>query len=75
MIFHTDSAPAYAGSRPDVLGLLCLRKAVSGGESLVISGHNAYNALLETRARTGRRTLRRVLLRPLEGDRSRAKTR
>jgi len=49
MIFHTDSAPAYAGSRPDVLGLLCLRKAVSGGESLVVSGHNAYNTLLETR--------------------------
>jgi alpha-ketoglutarate-dependent taurine dioxygenase len=49
MIFHTDSAPAYAGSRPDVLGLLCLRKAVSGGESLVVSGHTAYNTLLKTR--------------------------
>lgn len=49
MIFHTDSAPAYAGSRPDVLGLLCLRKAVSGGESLVVSGHTAYNALLQNR--------------------------
>jgi alpha-ketoglutarate-dependent taurine dioxygenase len=49
MIFHTDSAPAYAGSRPDVLGLLCLRKAVSGGESLVVSGHTVYNTLLKTR--------------------------
>lgn len=48
LIFHTDSACAYAGSRPDVLGLLCLRKAVSGGESLMVSGHAAYNALLET---------------------------
>jgi hypothetical protein len=48
LIFHTDSACAYAGSRPDVLGLLCLRKAVSGGESLMVSGHTAYNALLET---------------------------
>ncbi|OBA82129.1 hypothetical protein A9W99_12055 [Mycobacterium sp. 1164966.3] len=49
MIFHTDSAPAYAGSRPDVLGLLCLRKAVSGGESLIVSGHTAYNTLFDTR--------------------------
>ncbi|WP_172830561.1 TauD/TfdA family dioxygenase [Mycobacterium asiaticum] len=48
LIFHTDSACAYAGSRPDVLGLLCLRKAVSGGESVMVSGHTVYNALLET---------------------------
>ena len=48
LIFHTDSACAYAGSRPDVLGLLCLRKAVSGGESLMVSGHTAYNAILAT---------------------------
>jgi alpha-ketoglutarate-dependent taurine dioxygenase len=48
LIFHTDSACAYAGSRPDVLGLLCLRKAVSGGESVMVSGHTAYNALLAT---------------------------
>ncbi|WP_236983272.1 MULTISPECIES: TauD/TfdA family dioxygenase [Mycobacterium] len=46
LIYHTDSACAYAGSRPDVLGLLCLRKAVSGGESLMVSGHTAYNAVL-----------------------------
>ncbi|MHA7652975.1 TauD/TfdA family dioxygenase [Mycobacterium sp. ML4] len=46
LIFHTDSACAYAGSRPDVLGLLCLRKAVTGGESVMVSGHTAYNALL-----------------------------
>ncbi|MDT5174720.1 MAG: hypothetical protein QOG37_1971 [Mycobacterium sp.] len=48
LIFHTDSACAYAGSRPDVLGLLCLRKAVSGGESVMVSGHTAYDTLLET---------------------------
>lgn len=47
MIFHTDSSSAFAGSRPDILALLCLRKAVSGGESLMVSGHTAYNALLE----------------------------
>jgi alpha-ketoglutarate-dependent taurine dioxygenase len=49
MIYHTDSAAAFVGSRPDILALLCLRKAVSGGESLVVSGHTAYNALLSTR--------------------------
>jgi alpha-ketoglutarate-dependent taurine dioxygenase len=49
LIFHTDSSCAFADSRPDVLGLLCLRKAVSGGESVMVSGHTAYNALLETR--------------------------
>lgn len=48
LIFHTDSSCAFAGSRPDVLGLLCLRKAVSGGESLMASGHTVYNTLLET---------------------------
>jgi hypothetical protein len=48
LIFHTDSACAYAGSRPDVLGLLCLRKGVTGGESVMVSGHTAYNALLAT---------------------------
>jgi hypothetical protein len=49
LIFHTDSACAYAGSRPDILALLCLRSAVSGGESVMVSGHTAYNKLLETR--------------------------
>ena len=49
MIFHTDSAAAFVGSRPDILALMCLRKAVSGGESLMISGHTAYNVLLATR--------------------------
>ncbi|HEX9177199.1 TauD/TfdA family dioxygenase [Mycobacterium sp.] len=48
LIFHTDSASGYVGIQADVLGLLCLRKAVSGGESLIVSGHTAYNALLET---------------------------
>jgi len=48
LIFHMDGASGYVGSQVDVLGLLCLRKAVSGGESLIVSGHTAYNALLET---------------------------
>lgn len=49
MIYHTDSASAFVGSRPDILALMCLRKAVSGGESLMVSGHTAYNILLATR--------------------------
>jgi hypothetical protein len=47
LLFHTDSASGYVGIQADVLGLLCLRKAVSGGESVLVSGHTAYNALLE----------------------------
>jgi alpha-ketoglutarate-dependent taurine dioxygenase len=49
MIYHTDSAAAFVGSRPDILALMCLRKAMSGGESLIVSGHTAYNILLATR--------------------------
>jgi Taurine catabolism dioxygenase TauD, TfdA family len=49
LIFHTDSASGYIGIQADVLGLLCLRKAVSGGESQMVSGHTAYNTLLKTR--------------------------
>jgi len=49
MIYHTDSAAAFVDSRPDILALMCLRKAVSGGESLMVSGHTAYNALLAAR--------------------------
>ena len=49
LIFHCDGASGYVSSRVDVLGLLCLRKAVSGGESQMVSSHTAYNALLETR--------------------------
>ncbi|BBY95172.1 hypothetical protein MGALJ_48410 [Mycobacterium gallinarum] len=49
MIYHTDSAAAFVGSRPDILALMCLRKALSGGESLMVSGHTAYNILLSTR--------------------------
>ena len=49
MIYHTDSAAAFVGSRPDILALMCLRKAVAGGESLMVSGHTAYNVLLAAR--------------------------
>ena len=47
LIFHCDGASGYLNSRVDVLGLMCLRKAVSGGESRMLSSHAAYNQLLQ----------------------------
>ena len=37
--FHTDSC--------DVVGLICLRQAMSGGESMLVSAASIYNAFLE----------------------------
>jgi alpha-ketoglutarate-dependent taurine dioxygenase len=42
--FHNDNA--YNKTPPDYVGLLCLRRAQSGGHSRVISFHSAYNALM-----------------------------
>ena len=42
--FHTDNA--YNDTPPDYVGLLCLKRAMQGGLSRVISFHTAYNALL-----------------------------
>jgi len=39
--FHNDNA--YNDAPPDYVGLLCLRRAMSGGHSRVISFHTAYN--------------------------------
>ena len=41
--FHNDNA--YNNMPPDYVGLLCLRQAMSGGHSRVISFHYAHNAL------------------------------
>jgi alpha-ketoglutarate-dependent taurine dioxygenase len=43
--FHNDNA--YNDTPPDYVGLLCLKRAMHGGHSRVISFHTAYNALLE----------------------------
>jgi alpha-ketoglutarate-dependent taurine dioxygenase len=43
--FHTDNA--YNATPPDHVGLLCLKRAMHGGLSRVISFHTVYNALLE----------------------------
>jgi len=46
--FHNDNA--YNDTPPDYVGLLCLRQAMSGGHSRVISFHSAHNALLTRHA-------------------------
>ena len=42
--FHIDNA--YNHTPPEYVGLLCLRKAMSGGHSRVISFHTAHNEML-----------------------------
>jgi Taurine catabolism dioxygenase TauD, TfdA family len=42
--FHNDNA--YNDTPPDYVGLLCLRRAMSGGHSRVISFHTAHNVLV-----------------------------
>src|SRR5271169_1134124 len=42
--FHNDNA--YNDTPPDYVGLLCLRKAMSGGHSRVISFHTSHNVML-----------------------------
>lgn len=39
--FHTDGA--------DIIGLLCLHRARSGGQSRIVSSHTIYNEMLRTR--------------------------
>ncbi len=42
--FHNDNA--YNNTPPDYVGLLCLRQAMSGGHSRVVSFHTVHNRLL-----------------------------
>jgi Taurine catabolism dioxygenase TauD, TfdA family len=42
--FHNDNA--YNATPPDYIGLLCLRRAMSGGHSRVISFHTTHNQML-----------------------------
>jgi hypothetical protein len=55
--FHTDGA--------DIIGLLCLRKARSGGESQLASSHAVYNEILARRP-----DLLEVLYEPMWWDRN-----
>jgi len=55
--FHTDGA--------DIVGLLCLHRAVAGGESRLASTHAVYNHILATRP-----DLLEVLYQPFAWDRN-----
>ena len=55
--FHTDGA--------DIVGLLCLHRAVAGGESRLASAHAVYNHILDTRP-----DLLEVLYQPFAWDRN-----
>jgi len=44
--FHTDSAPAHRGNTPDIVGLLCLYQAATGGESLLVNANTLHNIIL-----------------------------
>jgi len=43
--FHTDSAPDLAGPAPDIIGLLAIQTAKSGGESVLVSAQSIHNVL------------------------------
>ncbi|MFC9669740.1 TauD/TfdA family dioxygenase [Streptomyces sp. NPDC056949] len=45
ILLHTENARPPAP--PDILGLLCLEQAESGGDSVLLSGHALHNRLLE----------------------------
>src|SRR5947207_3759928 len=47
--FHTDSSAAYAGYTPDIVALLGLRAARSGGASAIVSAQTVHNVLREER--------------------------
>lgn len=43
--FHTDSPSRVAGITPDFIGLLVLRAAKSGGDSVLVNGYALHNIL------------------------------
>ncbi len=47
--YHTDSPSMLAGHTPDVVCLLALQTAKSGGESAIMSANTVHNAILEER--------------------------
>ncbi len=47
--FHTDSAPLFQGRTPDIVGLLALQTAKSGGETAILSAQTIHNVILEER--------------------------
>jgi len=63
--FHTDSAPNLAGPAPDIIGLLAIQTAKSGGESVLVSAQSTHNILLAEH-----RPSLEQLYRPLHYDRT-----
>jgi len=47
LFFHTDSAPLFQGRTPDVVALLALQTAKSGGAAALISAQTIHNILLQ----------------------------
>ena len=47
--FHTDSSAAYAGYTPDIVSLLALQTAKSGGMTAIVSAQTLHNILREER--------------------------
>jgi alpha-ketoglutarate-dependent taurine dioxygenase len=47
--FHTDSSACYAGYTPDIVALLALRTAKSGGLTALVSAQAVHNILLRER--------------------------
>jgi hypothetical protein len=48
-IYRTQKAQTYHTDESDIVGLLCLHKAMEGGESQVVSSHQIYNVLRRER--------------------------
>ena len=46
LVYHTENA--RQSDPPDIIGLLCLRSAAQGGESLLVSGHTIHNRVRQT---------------------------
>jgi alpha-ketoglutarate-dependent taurine dioxygenase len=47
--FHTDSSAAYAGYTPDIVSLLALQTAKTGGTTGIVSAQTVHNILREER--------------------------
>jgi Taurine catabolism dioxygenase TauD, TfdA family len=48
-IYRTHKAQTYHSDDVDIVGLLCLETALSGGESQVVSSHHLFNTLQKRR--------------------------
>lgn len=63
-IYQTDRRQTFHTDSSDVVGLLCLETAASGGDSLLVSVATIYNRMLETDPR-----LAALLFEPIATDR------